>query len=427
MKIIEIYAAEVLDSRGNPTVEVEVTTDCGIKGRAIVPSGASTGEKEAVELRDGDKNRYGGKGVLKAVENVNKIIAPKIIGMDVTKQRLIDKTMIELDGTPNKAKLGANAILGVSMAVAHTAAKMLGMPLYRYIGGVNAHVLPCPSMNVINGGSHAGNNVDFQEFMIVPHNAPDFKTAIRMGAETFHTLGKILKEKGYSTGVGDEGGYAPELKSNEEAMEVIMEAIQKAGYIPGKDISIALDPAASSFYKDGKYVFHKSDNSVKSTDDMIQLWKSWADKYPLISLEDGLDENDWAGWQKLVKELGHKIELVGDDLLCTNKKLLQEAIDKNAANSVLIKVNQIGSITETLETIELARMNNFNCFVSHRSGETEDTTIADLAVAVSSGKIKTGSGSRGERIAKFNQLIRIENELGDVAVFAGLKAFKNAK
>ena len=427
MKIIEIYAAEVLDSRGNPTVEVEVTTDCGIKGRAIVPSGASTGEKEAVELRDGDKNRYGGKGVLKAVENVNKIIAPKIIGMDVTKQRFIDKTMIELDGTPNKAKLGANAILGVSMAVAHTAAKMLGMPLYRYIGGVNAHVLPCPSMNVINGGSHAGNNVDFQEFMIVPHNAPDFKTAIRMGAETFHTLGKILKEKGYSTGVGDEGGYAPELKSNEEAMEVIMEAIQKAGYIPGKDISIALDPAASSFYKDGKYVFHKSDNSVKSTDDMIQLWKSWADKYPLISLEDGLDENDWAGWQKLVKELGHKIELVGDDLLCTNKKLLQEAIDKNAANSVLIKVNQIGSITETLETIELARMNNFNCFVSHRSGETEDTTIADLAVAVSSGKIKTGSGSRGERIAKFNQLIRIENELGDVAVFAGLKAFKNAK
>jgi len=427
MKIIEIYAAEVLDSRGNPTVEVEVTTDCGIKGRAIVPSGASTGEKEAVELRDGDKNRYGGKGVLKAVENVNKIIAPKIIGMDVTKQRLIDKTMIELDGTPNKAKLGANAILGVSMAVAHTAAKMLGMPLYRYIGGVNAHVLPCPSMNVINGGSHAGNNVDFQEFMIVPHNAPDFKTAIRMGAETFHTLGKILKEKAYSTGVGDEGGYAPELKSNEEAMEVIMEAIQKAGYIPGKDISIALDPAASSFYKDGKYVFHKSDNSVKSTDDMIQLWKSWADKYPLISLEDGLDENDWAGWQKLVKELGHKIELVGDDLLCTNKKLLQEAIDKNAANSVLIKVNQIGSITETLETIELARMNNFNCFVSHRSGETEDTTIADLAVAVSSGKIKTGSGSRGERIAKFNQLIRIENELGDVAVFAGLKAFKNAK
>jgi enolase len=427
MKIIEVKAAEVLDSRGNPTVEVEITTDCGIKGRAIVPSGASTGEKEAVELRDNDKNRYGGKGVLKAVENVNKIIAPKVIGLDITNQRLIDKTMIDLDGTPNKAKLGANAILGVSMAVAHTAAKMLGMPLYRYIGGVNAHMLPCPSLNVINGGSHAGNNVDFQEFMIVPHNAPDFKTAIRMGAETFHTLGKILKEKGYSTGVGDEGGYAPELKSNEEAMEVIMEAIQKAGYKPGTDISIALDPAASSFFKDGKYVFHKSDKSVKTTDEMIELWKSWVNKYPIISLEDGLDENDWAGWQKLVKELGHKIELVGDDLLCTNKTILQEAIDKNAANSILIKVNQIGSITETLDTIELARQNNFNCFVSHRSGETEDTTIADLAVAVASGKLKTGSGSRGERIAKFNQLIRIENELGEAAVYAGLKAFKNAK
>ncbi len=427
MKIIEVKAAEVLDSRGNPTVEVEITTDCGIKGRAIVPSGASTGEKEAVELRDNDKNRYGGKGVLKAVENVNKIIAPKVIGLDITNQRLIDKTMIDLDGTPNKAKLGANAILGVSMAAAHTAAKMLGMPLYRYIGGVNAHMLPCPSLNVINGGSHAGNNVDFQEFMIVPHNAPDFKTAIRMGAETFHTLGKILKEKGYSTGVGDEGGYAPELKSNEEAMEVIMEAIQKAGYKPGTDISIALDPAASSFFKDGKYVFHKSDKSVKTTDEMIELWKSWVNKYPIISLEDGLDENDWAGWQKLVKELGHKIELVGDDLLCTNKTILQEAIDKNAANSILIKVNQIGSITETLDTIELARQNNFNCFVSHRSGETEDTTIADLAVAVASGKLKTGSGSRGERIAKFNQLIRIENELGEAAVYAGLKAFKNAK
>jgi enolase len=427
MKIKHVKATEVLDSRGNPTVEVEITTESGIKGRAIVPSGASTGEKEAVELRDGDAKRYGGKGVLKAVENVNKIIAPAVIGLDVTNQRQIDRTMINLDGTPNKAKLGANAILGVSMAAAHTAANGLDMPLYRYIGGVNAHVLPCPSMNVINGGSHAGNNVDFQEFMIVPHNAPDFKTAIRMGAETFHTLGKILKEKGYSTGVGDEGGYAPELKSNEEAMEVIMEAIKKAGYIPGKDISIALDPAASSFFKDGKYVFHKSDKSVKTTDEMIALWKSWVNKYPIISLEDGLDENDWAGWQKLVAELGNKIELVGDDLLCTNKQILQEAIDKNAANSILIKVNQIGSITETLDTIELARQNNFNCFVSHRSGETEDTTIADLAVAVASGKLKTGSGSRGERIAKFNQLIRIENELGDDAVYAGIKAFKNAK
>lgn len=427
MKILEVKAAEVLDSRGNPTVEVEVITECGIKGRAIVPSGASTGEKEAVELRDGDKSRYGGKGVLKAVENVNKIIAPVITGMDVTKQRLLDRTMIELDGTPNKAKLGANAILGVSMAAAHTAAIGLDMPLYRYLGGANAHVLPCPSLNVINGGSHAGNNVDFQEFMIVPHNAPDFKTAIRMGAETFHALGKILKEKGYSTGVGDEGGYAPELKSNEEAMEIIMEAIVKAGYKPGNDISIALDPATSEMFRDGKYVFFKSDKSTKTSDEMIALWKEWCEKYPIISLEDGLDENDWEGWQNLVKELGDKVELVGDDLLCTNKTILQEAIDKNAANSILIKVNQIGSVTETLETIELAGKNNFNCFVSHRSGETEDTTIADLVVAISAGKIKTGSCSRSERIAKFNQLIRIENELGDDAEFAGLSAFKNAK
>ncbi len=427
MKIQEIRAAEILDSRGNPTVEVEITTEYGLKGRAIVPSGASTGEKEAVELRDGDKSRYGGKGVLKAVENVNTIIAPAIIGMDVTKQRLIDRTMIELDGTPNKAKLGANAILGVSMAVAHTAANELDVPLYRYLGGVNAHILPCPSLNVINGGSHAGNNVDFQEFMIVPHNAPDFKTAIRMGAETFHTLGKILKEKGYSTGVGDEGGYAPELKSNEEAMEIIMEAIVKAGYKPGDDISIALDPATSEMFRDGKYVFFKSDKSTKTSDEMIALWKEWCEKYPIISLEDGLDENDWEGWQNLVKELGDKIELVGDDLLCTNKAILQEAIDKKAANSILIKVNQIGSVTETLETIELAGKNNFNCFVSHRSGETEDTTIADLVVAVAAGKIKTGSCSRSERIAKFNQLIRIENELGKDAVYAGLSAFKNAK
>ncbi len=427
MIITEVKAIEVLDSRGNPTVEVEITTDFGIKGRAIVPSGASTGEKEAVELRDGDKKRYGGKGVLKAVANVNDVIAPAIIGIDVSKQRLIDRTMIELDGTPNKAKLGANAILGVSMAAARTAAECLEIPLYRYLGGVNAHVLPCPSMNVINGGSHAGNNVDFQEFMIVPHNAPSFKEAIRMGAETFHALGKILKEKGYSTGVGDEGGYAPELKSNEEAMEVIMEAIIAAGYKPGDDISIALDPATSEMFKDGKYVFFKSDNSTMNSDQMIALWKGWCEKYPIISIEDGLDENDWEGWQKMVEVLGDKIELVGDDLLCTNKAILQEAIDKKAANSILIKVNQIGSVTETLETIELAGKNNFNCFVSHRSGETEDTTIADLAVAIASGKIKTGSGSRSERIAKFNQLLRIEAELGDDAVYAGLNAFKNAK
>ncbi|NPA68571.1 MAG: phosphopyruvate hydratase [Chlorobi bacterium] len=425
MKIKEIKAREVLDSRGNPTVEVEVTLECGVKSRAIVPSGASTGEKEAVELRDGDKSRYAGKGVLKAVKNVNEIIAPALTGTDALKQREIDYKMIALDGTPNKSKLGANAILGVSMAVARAAAECLDMPLYRYLGGVNAHVLPCPSMNVINGGSHAGNNVDFQEFMIVPHNAPSFREAIRMGAETFHVLGKVLKEKGYSTGVGDEGGYAPELKSNEEAMEVILEAIEKAGYTPGKDISIALDPATSEMYRDGKYVFFKSDNSVKTSEEMIALWQEWVDKYPVISLEDGLAENDWEGWTKLNEALGNKVELVGDDLLCTNKVLLQEAIDKNAANSILIKVNQIGSITETLETIELAGKNNFNIFVSHRSGETEDTTIADLAVAVASGKIKTGSGSRSERIAKFNQLIRIEDELGDAAVFAGLGAFKN--
>jgi len=375
MKIKAIKATEVLDSRGNPTLEAEITLENGIKGRAIVPSGASTGEKEAVELRDGDKKRYNGKGVLKAVEN---------------------------------------------------ASIALGMSLYRYIGGVNASVLPVPSMNVINGGSHAGNNVDFQEFMIVPHNAPDFRTAIRMGAETFHALAKVLKDKGYNTGIGDEGGYAPELKSNEEAMEVIMEAIEAAGYKPGKDISIALDPATSEMYRDGKYVFFKSDNSTKTSDEMIDIWANWADKYPIISIEDALDENDWEGWQKLTTRLGDKIELVGDDLLCTNKVILQEAIDKKAGNSILIKLNQIGTLTETLDTIELAGKNNFNTFVSHRSGETEDTTIADLAVAISSGKIKTGSGSRSERIAKFNQLMRIENELGDNARFGGLKAFKNA-
>lgn len=426
MKIKSIRAFEVLDSRGNPTVEAEITLENGVKGSAIVPSGASTGEKEAVELRDGDKKRYAGKGVLKAVENVNKKIAPKLIGLCITDQRLIDRTMIELDGTPNKAKLGANAILSVSLAAARTAATALGMPLYRYLGGVNASVIPAPSMNVINGGSHSGNNVDFQEFMIVPHNAPSFKEAIRMGAETFHALAKVLKDKGYSTGVGDEGGYAPELKSNEEAMEVIMAAIELAGYKPGKDISIALDPATSEMYRDGKYVFFKSDNSTKTSEEMIELWSQWVEKYPIISIEDALDENDWAGWVKLNQKLGSKIELVGDDLLCTNKAILQEAIDKKAANSILIKVNQIGTLTETLETIELAGKNNFNVFVSHRSGETEDTTIADLAVAVSAGKLKTGSGSRSERIAKFNQLIRIENELGENAQFIGLKAFKNA-
>lgn len=426
MKIKTIHAYEVLDSRGNPTVEVEVSLENDVVASAIVPSGASTGEKEAVELRDGDKSRYRGKGVLTAVNNVNEKIAPAVIGLSVYDQRLIDYTMIELDGTPNKAKLGANAILGVSLAVAHVAAKSLNLPLYRYIGGTNACIIPVPAMNVINGGSHASNSVDFQEFMIAPHNAPDFATAIRMGVETFHALGAVLKDKGYSTGIGDEGGYAPDLKSNEEAMEVILEAIIKAGYKPGEDISICLDPATSEMFEDGKYFFFKSDQSRKTSDEMIEIWKDWVNKYPILSIEDGLDENDWAGWQKMVKELGDKIELVGDDLLCTNKAILEESIAKNAANSILIKLNQIGTLSETLETIELARKNGYHYFISHRSGETEDTTIADLAVATGAGHIKTGSGCRGERIAKFNQLLRIERQLGSAAIFGGIKAFKNA-
>jgi enolase len=426
MKISKVIAQEVLDSRGNPTVEVEVRLENGISASAIVPSGASTGEKEAVELRDGDNSRFKGKGVLKAVNNVNSLIAPVVTGMCAYQQRNIDYTMIELDGTPNKAKLGANAILGVSLAVAHAAAKSTGLPLYKYIGGTNACILPVPCMNVINGGAHAQNSVDFQEFMIAPHNAPDFTTAIQMGVETFHSLKTVLKNKGYSTGIGDEGGYAPDLKSNEEAMEVILEAIVKAGYQPGRDISICLDPATSEMWKDGKYLFFKSDKSLITSDEMISLWKSWVDKYPIVLIEDGLAENDWAGWQKITAELGNRIELVGDDLLCTNKAILAEAIDKKAANSILIKLNQIGTLSETLETIELARRNGYYYFISHRSGETEDTTIADLAVATGAGHIKTGSGCRSERIAKFNQLLRIERQLGKSAVFAGLKAFKNS-
>ncbi len=425
MKIKNIFAYEVLDSRGNPTVEAEITLENGVKANAIVPSGASTGEKEAVELRDGEQNRYGGKGVLKAVENVNNIIAPKIIGMNVLDQAKIDYAMIDIDGTPNKAKLGANAILSVSLAAAHAAAKALDIPLFMYLGGVNATTLPVPSMNVINGGAHADSNVDFQEFMIAPHNAPSFHEAIRMGAETFHALKKVLKSRGYNTGVGDEGGYAPALKSNEEAIEVIIEAIQKAGYEPGKDISIALDPATSEMWQDGKYVFWKSGSPSKTSEEMVQLWKEWIDKYPIISLEDGLAENDWDGWKILTQELGSKIELVGDDIFCTNKAILQEAIDKGVANSILIKLNQIGTLTETLETIELAKKYNYYCFVSHRSGETEDTTIADLTVATGAGHLKTGSASRSERIAKFNRLLRIENYLGSAAKFAGIKAFKN--
>ncbi|MFO7030786.1 phosphopyruvate hydratase [Limnospira fusiformis CCALA 023] len=423
MYIDEIIAGEILDSRGNPTVEAEVILEDGTRGSALVPSGASTGEKEAAELRDGDPKRYGGKGVLKAVENVNNRIAPALVGMDVTQQRLIDLTMIELDGTPNKSQMGANAILAVSLAVARAAANYLGIPLYRYLGGSNACVLPVPCMNVINGGVHADNTVDFQEFMIAPHNAPNFAESIRMGVETFHSLKSLLQKKGLSTGIGDEGGFAPNLKSNDEAVECILEAITAAGYKPGEDISICLDPATSELWKDGKYLFFKSDQSTKTPEEMAELWKSWANQYPIISIEDGMGENDWDGWKVLTNSIGDKVELVGDDLFCTNPAILAEGIQAGVANSILIKVNQIGTLTETLDTIELAKKHNYKCFVSHRSGETEDTTISDLVVATSTGKIKTGSGCRGERTAKFNQLLRIERDLGKAAKFAGRAAF----
>jgi enolase len=423
MYIEEVVTYEVLDSRGNPTVEAQVILEDGTEALAIVPSGASTGEKEAVELRDGDDLRYGGKGVLNAVENANREIAPELIGMNVTEQRAIDALMIEIDGTPNKASLGANAILAISLATARAAANYLRIPLYRYIGGVNASLMPVPCLNVINGGRHADNTVDFQEFMIAPHNAPDFTESIRMGLETFHALKSILHKKGYSTGVGDEGGFAPDLKSNEEAIEVILEAIVKAGYEPGEDISICLDPATSELWQDGKYVFFKSDQSAKTSEEMVQLWKSWVTQYPIVSLEDGMGENDWSGWKMLTDEIGASVELVGDDLFCTNSKILTEGIEAGIANSILIKVNQIGTLTETLDTIELARKNNYKCFVSHRSGESEDTTIADLVVATGAGQIKTGSGCRGERVAKFNQLLRIERQLGASARFAGKSAF----
>jgi len=426
MKIKKIEAFEVLDSRGNPTVYVETYLDNGITSSALVPSGASTGEKEAVELRDGDKKRYNGKGVLKAVENVNKLIAPEIVGMDVTMQREIDFKMIELDGTPNKSKFGANAILGVSLAAVKAASAYCNLPLFKYLGGVNANLLPVPCMNIINGGKHSDNNVDFQEFMIAPHNAPNFAESIRMGIETFHTLKGILNKKGYSTGVGDEGGFAPDLKSNEEAMEVIMEAINKAGYKPGDDISICLDPAASEMWDNGFYVHFKSDKSKKTPEQMVNHWKDWVNRYPIILLEDGMAENDWNGWKMITDELGSKIELVGDDIFCTNPQILKEGIEKGIANSILIKLNQIGTVTETLDTINLAVKNNYNCFISHRSGETEDTTIADLTVAVGAGHLKTGSGCRSERISKFNRLIRIEKMLGSEALFAGKKAFKNS-
>jgi len=426
MEIINVNALEILDSRGNPTVEVNLTLEDGTEARAAVPSGASTGEREACELRDGDKKRYLGKGVLKAVENVNKIIAKEIVGKCFVSQRELDYSMIALDGTPNKAKLGANAILGVSMAYARAEAISAGVPLYQYLGGSNAHVLPVPCMNVINGGKHADNNVDFQEFMIAPHGAPSFTEAIRMGAEVFHTLKSVLKKKGYSTGVGDEGGFAPDLKSNDEAVESILEAITKAGFKAGDEVSICLDPAASELWEDGKYKLFKSTGKFLTSDELVKLWEGWVNQYPIVLIEDGLAENDWAGWANMTKLLGKKIEIVGDDLFCTNKAILTEGIQKGVANAVLIKLNQIGTVTETLETIELAYKNSYNCFVSHRSGETVDSFISDLTVAVNAGHLKTGSGCRGERIEKFNQLMRIEHALGSASKFAGKKAFKNA-
>jgi len=427
MTIIKsLLAREILDSRGNPTVEVEAVLESGHKARAIVPSGASTGEREAVELRDGDKKRYNGKGVRKAVENVRTKISAAVVGMNALEQQLIDETMIRLDGTPNKANLGANAILGVSIAVARAAAEAMGLPLYRYLGGVSASLLPVPCMNIINGGRHADNTVDFQEFMIAPHSAPSFSESIRMGIETFHALKGILSKKGYSSAVGDEGGFAPSLKSNVEAVELILEAIAKAGFAPGTDISLCLDPATSEMWEDGKYVFFKSHAEAKTPEQMVKHWADWARQYPVVLLEDGMAENDWTGWKMLTEQLGTRIELVGDDLFCTNPQILKKGIEQGVANSILIKLNQIGTLTETLQTIELAKTSGYNSFISHRSGETEDTTIADLVVATAAGHIKTGSGCRSERIAKYNQLLRIEEELGSQARFAGKAAFKNA-
>ena len=427
-RIIKVYGREVLDSRGNPTVEVEVTTECGAFGRAMVPSGASTGEREALELRDGDKSRYLGKGTLTAVKNVNDIIAPAVIGLDCTDQALIDQTMIDLDGTETKSKLGANAILGVSMACARAAADYYGMPLYKYFGGINAKVLPVPMMNVINGGKHADSTVDLQEFMLMPVGAPNEKEALRMGAETFHNLRKVLKAKGYNTNVGDEGGFAPSCKDgNEEPLKLLVEAIEMAGYKPGEDICLAMDCAASEFYNEekGVYELSRSGMGTKTTEEMIDMYAEWCEKYPIISIEDGLDQNDWDGWKKLTDRLGSKIQLVGDDLFVTNPKYLAKGIELGVANSILIKVNQIGTLTETFDAMELARSHGYTCVVSHRSGETEDTTIADIVVGVNAGQIKTGSASRTDRIAKYNQLMRIEDELGDIAQYRGKKAFYN--
>ncbi|ADK16936.1 MULTISPECIES: phosphopyruvate hydratase [Clostridium] len=424
IEIVDVMARQILDSRSNPTVEVEVVLEDGTVGRSAVPSGASTGAFEAVELRDGDTEKYKGKGVLKAIDNINNYVAEELIGMNVFDQVLIDKTMIELDGTKNKAKLGANATLGVSLACARAAAEYLGLSLYQYIGGVNAKVLPVPMMNILNGGKHADNNVDLQEFMIMPAGAPSFSEALRMSSEVYHTLKSLLKSKGYDTGVGDEGGFAPNLKSNEEAIQVIVEAIEKAGYTPGKDIFIALDPASSEFYEDGKYNL-KGEGKVLTPAEMVDFYVDIANKYPIISLEDGMAEEDWEGWALLTEKLGDKIQLVGDDLFVTNTERLKKGIDKKVANSILIKLNQIGTLTETLNAIEMAERAGYTAVVSHRSGETEDTTIADLVVAVNAGQIKTGAPARSERVAKYNQLLRIEEELGEVAEYRGLDAFYN--
>lgn len=426
-EIIDVFAREILDSRGNPTIEVEVFTSGGYSGVAAVPSGASTGTYEAVELRDGDKARFGGKGVLKAVQNVNDVIASELEGIDVTEQKLIDEILIKLDGTKNKEKLGANAILGVSLACAKAAANTLGLPLYRYIGGTFAHVLPAPMMNILNGGKHADNNVDLQEFMIMPLGATSFKEALRMGVETFHSLKKILNEKNYTTSVGDEGGFAPNLKSNEEAFEVILRAIEAAGYKPGSDIYLAIDAAASEFFKNGKYHLEAEKDKDKNSSELIEYYTYLTSKYPIISIEDGLAEEDWDGWKKLTEKLGSKIQLVGDDLFVTNTERLQKGINMGIANSILIKLNQIGTLTETIAAVEMAKKASYTAIVSHRSGETEDTTIADLSVALNTGQIKTGSASRTDRICKYNQLLRIEDELLDEAAFSGIKTFYNIR
>lgn len=423
--VISVHGRQILDSRGNPTVEVEAVLETGASGRAQVPSGASTGEKEAIELRDGDKKHFLGKGVTKAVANINNVIQKKIIGMESYEQRAVDYAMIELDGTKNKSQLGANAILGVSLAIAKASALELDLPLYRYLGGCNAHLLPVPMMNILNGGAHADNNVDIQEFMIMPLGAGTFSQALQMGAEVFHNLKSVLKAKGYNTAVGDEGGFAPNLGSNAEAMELIVQAIEKAGYSAGEDICLAIDSAASSFYKDGSYSMTAESNPIKTADEMIDFYEDLVNRYPVVSIEDGLDENDWDGWKRLTERLGSRIQIVGDDIFVTNPEILKRGIEEKVANSVLIKLNQIGTVTETLDAIEMATRASYTAVVSHRSGETEDTTIADLVVACNTGQIKTGSVSRTDRVAKYNQLLRIEDDLGNAARFTGKTVFYN--